>query len=261
MRKALFATVLALVNTAAIASDINPARRVVPLAPVWSWTGFYVGGNVGYANSYENETISGNNAVSGLVVGTGGIPSSSALNANGWMAGGQIGYNYQFGEFVAGVEADFDWSDVKGSSNAAVNLTAIGLPVTLATTETRGSDWLGTVRGRLGTTILDPRTLLYATGGGAYANVHGTTTSTLNAFGKTFSASDSYSTSRFGWTVGGGVEAMLTQHWTWKAEYLYIDLGSHDGDFATVVGGTPVSFHDHQNLTEHLLRGGINYKF
>lgn len=225
------------------------------------WSGFYFGGNFGYANSYGEETIAGRNALSALVVATGIVPGSLSTRADGWLGGAQIGYNYQFGQLVAGFEADFDWTNLKGSDGQTLTAAPLGFPAALVVKATRGSDWIGTARLRLGTTLLSPSVLIYATGGVAWAEVHGTTTATLTFGPAAFTATDSYSKKKVGWTVGGGLEYALTKNWSAKAEYLYVDLGDHDGTMAVVVAGAPINFAVHQKLDEHLVRAGFNYRF
>lgn len=246
----------------ASASDIAQAQSF-RATPVWTWTGFYLGGNVGYANSYNDATIVGSNPVSALVVATGIVPSTLATRANGWTGGIQGGYNWQFGsQIVAGAEVDFNWTGLEGSDTTH-SLTGVpaGIPVALNVTGSRGSDWLATFRGRLGYTVFGPDTLLYATGGLALGEVHGVTTATLTIPPGTFVAKDSYSTTKWGWTAGLGYEQAIWNNLTLKIEYLYVDLGDRNGTMAVNVLGAPIAFGTHQEFTEHLIRVGANWKF
>lgn len=178
---------------------------VVVAPPVFSWTGFYIGANAGYG------WASGQDAL-----------NVSGVDAKGWFAGGQVGYNYQFGNnIVAGIEADLMGGDIGASAG--------GLSSTL--------DTFGTVRGRLGYAF--GRVLPYVTGGFAWGN------NSIDYLGL------SQSNTHTGWTAGAGIEYALTDHWTAKTEYLYTDLGSklYDNIGADV------------GVTTQTAKIGINYKF
>lgn len=180
-----------------------PVKAPLVSAPVFSWTGFYIGGNVGYAWGSGTDAIDG-------------------VDPKGWLAGGQIGYNYQFqNNVLVGLEADIQGGDVNGGT--------FGFDSKL--------DYLGTVRARLGYAF--DRVLPYVTGGLAYGR------NTITDFGI-----DSSNT-HVGWTAGAGIEYALTNNWTARAEYLYTDLGSKTYDNI----GTDAGF------TSSTARLGINYKF
>jgi outer membrane immunogenic protein len=259
-------------------------------APPMAWTGFYVGGNVGYSWGRSDTSLSFNGAGGAFLSGT-----SDNFNLNGVIGGGQAGYNWQTGVWVFGFETDFQGSAQKGSTSGAcgggtlvhvlallnsacsqghVGDTAAGdvaaFPVTA--TLTQKLDWFGTVRGRVGYTVT-PTILAYGTGGLAYGHVgttdtisgvnitgtQGTNVSTSTPVGAIFSTSST----RAGWTLGGGIECMVTGRWTAKFEYIYIDLGTVSGAFATPVtaisGGSLVSqFSSH--VTDNIVRVGFSYK-
>ncbi|UOK69630.1 MULTISPECIES: outer membrane protein [Ancylobacter] len=175
--------------------------------PAFTWTGFYLGANAGYAW--------------GSGEGGAGIVN---LDPSGFLGGGQIGVNYQFANnVVVGVEADFQGSDIKD---------------TYAGYESK-MDYFGTVRARLGYAF--GNILPYVTGGLAY----GHTEVRDNLFGL------STDKTQTGWTVGGGVEYALTNNWTIKGEYLYMDLGE---DYYDSIGYKT-------GLTANIVRAGVNYKF
>src|SRR5262249_55082160 len=146
----------------------------------------------------------------------------------GALLGGTIGYNYQWGQTVFGVESDFDWNNAKGSS--ACTLGAAGC-------QTK-SDWLGTTRLRAGYGV--DRFLPYVTAGAAYGNI--------KASVPTVGSDDA---TKLGWTVGAGAEYAFTPNWSVKAEYLYVDLGK----FNCAACGSNVKFN------ENIVRTGLNYKF
>ena len=152
----------------------------------------------------------------------------------GWLAGGTVGYNYQTGSIVWGIEGDFDWSNVKGSATCAPGVTC--------STEDR---WLATVRGRLGYAF--DRWLPYITGGGAMGNVR----ASINV--PAFGFMDSASKNLWGWTIGAGLEYAFMSNWSAKLEYLYVDLGSFNTG--------PLPLVNNVSFKESIVRAGLNYKF
>jgi outer membrane immunogenic protein len=238
-------TVSALVGAASLiavsgasAADIpQPTYRAPALvAPTLSWTGFYIGGNAGYAWSDQTLTVSG-------AASSGSIKST----LNGFIGGGQIGYNWQApNNFVFGVEADIQGSSAKDTSTGT--LTILGVAV--STTSTSKLDYLGTVRGRMGYSYYGSW-MLYFTGGWAYGGANSTVTGTGGGVSVIATGSRSRTD---GWTLGGGVEWMLSPNWIAGVEYLYVNFS---GNSATTAGVT-FSTND---LTANIVRGRISYKF
>ena len=249
MKLMLIASALALAATSqAFAADLPPpappppsprapAAYVPIAAPVYNWSGIYVGVNGGYGLGYSDWT--------GLPAAA-GAPDTGTFTTSGGLVGGTLGFNFQVSQFVFGVEADMDWQDITGGSSNVV-CTNIG-----GGNCDTNSDWLGTLRGRLG--FAADRLLIFGTAGGAYADVD----TGLSNVG-------TISQQKFGWTAGGGIEYAFTDNWTAKAEYLFVDLQS-TACSANCVGptpiaagatgvGAPVSFY------EHVIRAGINFKF
>jgi outer membrane immunogenic protein len=224
MKKYLLSSVAALglvAAGAASAADL-PSRKgpvVAPVyAPIFTWTGFYVGVNAGYGF--------GNYDVKGAVTNTIGDP-------DGFIGGAQVGYNYQFGQFVAGLETDLQYSDMKSSRANLIGGTNKG-----------ELEYFGTVRARFG--VAYDRFLPYITGGFAY----GQNKVTVSGLG--ISTSDD--NTHFGYTVGAGLEYAFTNNLTAKIEYLYTDLGEKRYFSAAGVGtkiGNDFS----------VVRAGLNYKF
>ena len=210
-------------GTASAADLSRPPPYAPPVkapyySPVYNWTGFYAGINGG--GDWGSSTWSG-------------LPST--FNVNGGMVGGQIGYNWQFGQFVYGLEGDGDWANLSGSS------TFLGCFGTCLTK----SDFLATARGRVG--VAFDRFLPYVTGGLAVGNIR-TSTAAITGIDVT----------NAGWTVGGGVEFAIAGPWTAKVEYLYANLGNTSCDFLCgFVPGTGNTV----SLTENIVRAGINYRF
>ena len=143
------------------------------------------------------------------------------MNGSGFIGGGQAGYNWQSGRFVAGFEADINFSGINDSSfiNRPV---AAPLAGNFIHSETDKLQWFGTFRGRAGFTVT-PSFLLYATGGLAFGQVK--SASLLPSRRRRMSTPARYDETRFGWTVGAGGEWMIAPKWSIKAEYLFVDLG------------------------------------
>jgi outer membrane immunogenic protein len=261
--------------TAALAADMPVKARPMPVA-VYSWAGWYVGGNAGYSWGRARTDVGFATFPAGVpIVPPAGSVTSGRANLNGFVGGGQVGYNAQSGQWVGGLEADIQFSDEKGTSNFLCAATAGGgvcfpgatfLPAGAAGTTLslqQKIDWFGTVRGRVGWTPT-PTWLLYGTGGLAYGGVktNGVVAGTLaNVFpaGTPTAAVGSQSNTQLGWTLGAGVEGVISGPWTAKLEYLYMDLGNTSGTFVNPTLGVAANYRTH--VTDNILRGGINYRF
>jgi outer membrane immunogenic protein len=252
----------------ALAADLGkPVYKAAPaLMPVLSWSGWYIGGNAGWVGSAnDNVTNTGTDTDGGglgSLLAAGAIPSSVPARFNGFLGGAQIGYNWQSGNIVFGLEGDFDGVSAKGDTTAVFPGGGGFVPVT--TTFHRELDWLATVRGRLGMTLA-PAFLVYATGGLAIGE-----TKIGNAFicptcappaSSEASTANSTSHTSAGWTVGAGAEWMFAPNWSVKAEYLYVDLGSHSSTIAYTYGPFVSTLTSTARDTEHVVRGGINFHF
>lgn len=246
----------------AIAADMYtkaPPQRFD--APVLSWQGWYFGGNGGYANSYDKTGIVGGNAISQTILDIGALPASLDTRQSGWFGGAQLGYNWQVGQFLFGVETDFQGGDINGSASQTLTLSPLGVPLGLGASAEDELKWFGTLRARLGFLVSD-RALIYATGGLAYGKVEHSASATLTApapFG--VAAGSSVSDTKTGYVVGGGIEYAILPKWTIKTEYLYVDLGSIGTTYGATVLGTNINYASHSDLTYHLVRAGINYRF
>lgn len=214
----------------AFAADLPaaPAYKspVAIASPVYNWGGFYVGGNVGYGRGTSSDP--GESYIDPMQsfgfaaeYAAGGIVTPN-LTPGGVTGGGQIGFNWMLSpNWVAGLVGDFQGSGIKAS---ATNFVAPGLgllPSTQANSEQ--IDWFGTVRGKLG--YAQNNWLLYGTGGVAYGGVRTSGIFTLFGLGVPPPFVGAASTTRGGWTMGGGLNYALTSNWIIGAEYLYVDLG------------------------------------
>ena len=186
---------------------------------------------------------------------------------NGGLFGGQIGYNWQTSNWVFGIETDAQWTGQKGSTNVGCIVagcfpTAVVGGAGVGASLTDSLQWFGTFRGRVGVTVT-PSVLLYATGGGAYGSLK--TDMGLSGFtaaGAPVFLSGSTSSTKFGWTVGGGIEAMFAPNWSAKLEYLYMDLGSISNSVVLpAASGFPLGANVTTRVTDNIFRAGINYNF
>ena len=251
----------------AIAADMPVKARPAPvMAPVWNWSGFYLGLNGGYSWGRSSRDLNFFNPLNGATIAT---ASGAGRDLDGGVFGGQIGYNWQASNWVFGIEADLQWTGQQGSTTALCPvggcfpaLTFVPAAGGSSATLTDKLEWFGTIRGRVGFTVT-PSVLLYATGGGAYGSVKtdlGLSTLTANLVPVTIAGSRS--TDRFGWTVGAGAEWMFASNWSGKLEYLYMDLGSISNSVVfPTAAGLPLGANVTTQLTDHIFRGGINYRF
>ena len=212
--------------SSAFAADL-PARpapyyKAPVYAPPFSWAGVYVGINGGYGWGTSHWT----NVTFGVV--------SNDFDTDGGLAGGTLGYNFQTGVWVWGVEGDIDASWIKGTETATCG------PVGCETKNT----WLATARGRIG--YAADRWLPYITGGAAFGDIKLTTPGNV-----------SQTVTNTGWTVGGGVEYAFVGQWSAKVEYLYADLGKGKCDLGACGGGTVIE----SPFKINIVRAGLNYRF
>ncbi|MFZ2079590.1 MAG: outer membrane beta-barrel protein, partial [Xanthobacteraceae bacterium] len=237
------ATVALAASQVASAADLGrplpPAPAyVAPPPPVFSWTGFYIGGNLGAAWTQGNASDSLGNSWSN---------AQQAVFAGG----GQVGANYQFNWLVVGVEADFDWLANNHNSSNAVFVPGVG------SLQVSANDrWITTLAGRVG--VAANNWLFYAKGGGGWVGVNNPTLTNLSTGG---SISVSNSNSNSGWLAGGGIEWAFAPNWTAKIEYDFLGLNNQS---FTVPVGTPIISGDVVTITNRdvqTLTVGVNYLF
>lgn len=256
----------AVVPHGANSTSLNTPYKAPAASTAYDWNGFYIGANAGYGWGTSNATAS-----------TTGVGNPDAevfhesngrfgFNPKGFIGGAQGGFNYQTGMLVYGLEADAQFSNLEASRDTGFLPAHAGQTGRLR--DTLDASWLVTVRPRLG--VAFDRTLLYATGGMAIAEVR---LAQLNEICQMANCpvskfDGSVSSTKVGWVLGGGIEHALIGNWTVKAEYLYVDLGSVDlrRNLIDDVGGTnrvfPGVFVDSTaNLNAHIARFGFNYGF
>jgi outer membrane immunogenic protein len=226
------------------------------IVPSYSWSGAYVGFNVGYGWGRSSDTA---------VLVPSPFSDTANLTMNGIVGGGQIGFNVQMQNWVIGGEADFQGTNQKASHSftcpaGVCQATLLGgiLPVpgpAVSVTTTQQLNFFGTIRGRAGVAVV-PEVLLYATGGLAYGQVD--TDSNLAGAVR----QQNYNP---GWVVGAGVEGAFGGGWSVRLEYLYVDLGNVSGVFTSAVvapsGTTTLVQGFNSHVTDNIVRVGVNYKF
>jgi outer membrane immunogenic protein len=310
MKKLLMAglALASLTGGVSYAADMPVKARPLPVA-IYNWSGFYIGGNVGWswgrANTDQRDTSTSisttecfRDATSPLTF-TGALSTtvctpnttttfpfvtgptattagtSGHADVDGFIGGGQIGYNWQQGTWLYGLETDLQYSDQRGDSTICSTVTC-GTLAAFGSASHR-IRWFGTFRGRLGYLPAE-RVLLYVTGGAAYAGINSDYVSGINGTGL---FAGSTSTTRLGWTVGGGIEGAVYDRWTVKVEYLYADYGSIDTNLGTGAAVTTLgpfvltnppagtrttttsvlSSAVSTNFIDHIVRVGLNYRF
>lgn len=249
-------TALALValSGTAFAADLPSRKGAVyaPVAPIFTWTGFYVGANAGVLFSDSSITTFGNAANTISNVALNRRAGSLSNNDEGFIVGGQVGYNYQLGNIVLGLEADLNYTD---RSTTTTFRSTLGDPSTYR----QELDYLGTVRLRVGYAF--DRVLVYATGGLAYGDVNNSVDFFANTIGNPLQFTGRSGDVEVGYAVGGGVEYAFTNNLSLKAEYLYYDLGKTNV-LVNAIPGVGVNSYTAQFKNDgHIVRAGLNYRF
>jgi outer membrane immunogenic protein len=260
----------------AFAADLSsraPPPIYVPPAPIFTWTGIYVGGQVGYGWG-QNNTNFGDNF---------GDFDSFSYNTSGVIGGAHVGYNLQINQFVIGLEGDVDGTSMSKQFNSSLPFGSSLVGGGVIAAPLGGNfdinvrhEIEGSIRGRVG--YAWDRVLLYATGGVAFGGFNTTVSGNFpggvfvstgpngapigTAFGP-FGGSTSASTTRVGWTVGGGFEYAITNNWSLRAEYRYTDFGHSTvfaNSFDSVALGSAGAFIN-RHFTENRVQVGFSYKF
>ncbi len=255
MNKFVLSVALMVLSAPVLAADLSaPEESPSPQAkPLPRWTGFYLGFTRGFGGGVLDSGL-------GLISSTPGVTvtGGSTNRASGFSAGGVAGYNYQLPNyFVLGAETDFQWSDIRASSQFA---RFSSVPGFLANSDSgAGLNWYGTVRGRVGYSI--GRVMPYVTGGLVYGQLQtqGTPLPGANSI-----SLGSASETRAGWTMGGGADIAITKNLSARSEYLYMSLPSVGAAAVGALqpGGVPLagSFGAYP-FGVHTVRGGLNYRF
>ena len=263
-KTALFGIAAVAMLTAGPASAADLAPAVAPMykapammMPPASWTGFYIGGDIGGAWSHSSGSWTGLPSAAAFGVN----PTSGSLDGSSFLGGVHAGYDYQFApSWVFGVEGDWTWTHDHGSNTGAWTAFGTGAAIPgAATTMNSTVDWLASLRGRLGY-LVTPNVLAYATGGVAWGDIHYSATASNPTSG--YLASTAFNNTSDGFVVGGGLEWALTHNWSLRAEYLFYHLNSAAGATITPAAfpAFPSSF-SWSRTNVDVARAGLSYKF
>ena len=258
MKKTIFSLTILLAATAAcwagpesLPSD-KEMKQVAPAPePCMTWTGFYVGGQAGYGWGDGDAHFTPRP----LGQFTAGGQTTEDLEPQGFVGGGQVGYNYQWHCLVFGAEADFIGSTMDDSNSDVKALVDEG-----RYSAHEDLDWSGTARLRVGFTPTC-RLLLYSTGGLAYGHADYSANLDFRPFGGEHEYPALLSDTRVGWVAGGGAEYALTRHWSIRVEYLYRDLGDKTADAQGIPFNPPFNVHYNWDTTAQTVTTAINYRF
>ena len=225
----------------AFAADLGkpPPYKAPAYVPAPSWAGFYLGIHGGYGWGHDSVDVD--------------LSPLSNPSPKGGVFGGQIGYNWQFGTFVAGLEVDSSWADLKDSQSFTITGVVDELPASLTTTLSSKVDYLGSFRARAGF-LATPDWLFYGTAGLGWGHDSITIAETLTVGAQSASVSSTASNNHVGWAAGGGMEYKLTPNLLLRAEYLHYGFSSETYNFS--LGDTLNS-----KLSVDVVRGGLSYKF
>ena len=249
----------------ATAADMAVKARPVLPAPGATWAGCYAGVSGGGILNDSRARMQQTNDPGVVIVDpalSAALSNDRAFLNDGGTVGGQLGCNWQTGPWVYGGEADVSWSGLRTSRFDAFAAVPAQIPggfgfVARNQTVSQAVDWFATVRGRFGTTV-GAASLVYATGGLAVGQVRAA--ANVNFFGGATDLNGTIDTTRVGWTLGAGWEQRLSEAWSVKAEYLYVDLGRA----SAIVNATPplTSYWRNEVDTQfHVFRVGANYRF
>jgi outer membrane immunogenic protein len=243
---------IALTASVALAADLGyrqPPPPYLPPPPLFTWTGIYIGGQIGYAWGAGNFDATGFDPVTGAFV-SGNLGS----RPNGVIGGAHLGYQYQFNQFVLGIEGSVDGTSLSNTAVAVFPIAFGGSTLTAQST----ADVQGSIRGKAG--IAWDRVMIYGTGGVAFGGFSTNLTLAAPNFIPPFFATADTSNTRTGWTAGGGLQFAVTNNWWVYGEYRFSDFGTiRNGAFPNVPAG--VFFNGSRRLQENQVQAGFSYKF
>lgn len=225
----------------------------------FSWTGFYAGGNVGYGTNYDVVAIIPTSFASQTLQDY--LPNALNVQRRGFIGGGQLGYNWQKDRIVAGIESDLNYAHISGSNG--VLLGDFDSYSFIATSTDINTSRLITLRGRLGKLAWNDL-LIYLTAGPAWGKTEFDfdQREIFDDCEFTWCTRGNYNKNKLGWSGGVGFEYAVDQHVSFKAEYLYVDLGTINMDsMGRSYLGSPVNYQINSRISSNIIRAGLNYNF
>ena len=231
--------------------------KAPPLAPTMNWTGYYVGGDAGAA--WLGDPATWNPLPNPATFGA--LPITANERGTAFLGGAHAGYDDQFApDWVAGIEGDWMWTKAKGTvTEPWIPAPGFGAAPGSQTTMSANLDWLASARARIGY-LLAPNLMAYGTGGAAWAKMDYNAVATSAAVG--YLATASSSSTQTGYVVGGGLEWMVTDNWSVRAEYLYYQFnkGPNITTQSPAAAGLPSNF-VWASSNVSVARAGLSYKF
>lgn len=214
--------------------------QAAPPAPIYNWTGFYVGVHAGHSWGSQNWTQTFNNQ------GNPNDTTSSALPLNGFLGGLQAGYNFQSGPWVFGLEGDWSWTGAKGCAGNVIFFTYESCSQ---------ANWYATATGRIGYAF--DRSLIFVRGGAAFTQ--------QKHYSNLLGVIDTQETNNVtsGFIIGGGIEHAITPNWSVKLEYNFMDFGKKDTPLTYLASGSSPGLQENWDVSYrvHVVKVGINYRF
>lgn len=219
----------------------------------FSWSGFYLGPNLGYGTNYHNVTITPTSFAT--LQGSSLLPNDLKTQNSGFLGGGQMGYNWRKEKIIVGIEVDMDYTDLSGSNGVNSSIT------NLTTTVSTKINWLGTVRGRLGKLASDDM-LVYLTAGATFAGTQLSFDQLIIDANCVLNlcSNGNHTQTKTSWTAGAGIEYTVNHSTTFKAEYLFIDLGNI---YTNTTGDSSfgmANYYVNSHISSNVVRFGLNYK-
>jgi outer membrane immunogenic protein len=234
--------------TPASAADLGarPITKAPMAAPIaaYDWSGFYIGAHIGGTSADKDWSVVPATVFAplGVVIPVPGAFSIGSHRAEGFIAGGQAGFNWQTGAWVFGLEGQFSWTNADGEH------VCLGGVLTCRTE----MNWMATAAGRVGYAFNN--LLVYAKGGAAFVDED----HSIFITGAPGLGAATGSVTRTGWMVGAGLEWGFTPNWSAKIEYNFMDFGDDTVTFA-FAGAPLINLNVDQQV--HVVKGGINYRF
>ena len=244
------AAALILTGASANAADIaRPVYKAPVVVPAFNWSGFYIGGHVGWGWQHDEATLSSISPALPFSV----LGSNFNLERSGFLGGATVGVNWQpVGQpWVFGIEGDWSWASVDESAT-------VTFPLNIGITGNGQTNWYATAAGRLG--YAWDRSLFYVKGGAAWMENEYSATVVVPFAGSTFTT-NTFSNTRTGWMVGVGFEQAFYDNWSWKIEYNYMDFGSKNISLSTTAFGTTFTGGVDVDTDIHVVKFGLNYRF
>lgn len=252
-------------GASAISADLPgrhlPPAPVLPVDSAHDWSGFYLGATAGAGWTHAQGDLDVSSSTLALfppILPTINAAGTNRLNGFGGLAGVTAGFNLAFSSlFVAGLEGDFSASGMSGNLSRSGIIPVFNGPFNFQ--QSARTDWLATIRGRVGVTPFDSL-MAYVTGGLAVAQMRYSSN-----FTDVFNEYEFFrlSSARTGWTVGGGLEYAVTPNWSLKVEYLHAGFSGMAGSGSSLLtdGTTALVAHNVRSASIDLVRAGVNYRF